>query len=218
MSRRILIVDDEPKLRFALRAILEGEDYTVAEAEDGHDALARLDEFHPDLVLLDARMPGMGGTEFLAALATRFAAPPALVVTGYEHKGKADFPGAADVLTKPVERGELLSQVEWHLSEARHKIARARAAEIQSARREGSISDWTLCSVCLLFLLPLWGAWELLQVRAASAPIVVVQPRGEPAPTREAYPEPPWYAGEGLKRTNTAQRAKTQEMRRHAGL
>src|SRR5262245_43218679 len=119
-------------LRLALRAILEDEHYLIAEAANGFEALEQLEEFRPQLILLDQRMPGMSGTEFLTA-AKALTDVPALVVTGYDHQGRDDFPGCAEVLTKPVERDELLRQVAWHLVEGR-KVVEARSAEIVLAK------------------------------------------------------------------------------------
>src|SRR5207248_8128728 len=58
---RILVVDDEPNARAALRTILGEEGYEIAEAADGEEGLARLQEWSPDLVLADVRIPRMDG-------------------------------------------------------------------------------------------------------------------------------------------------------------
>src|SRR5687767_5778199 len=60
-KERILVVDDEPNAREALRTILVEEHYEVAEASDGQEALDRLEAFAPDVVLADIRMPKMDG-------------------------------------------------------------------------------------------------------------------------------------------------------------
>jgi CheY-like chemotaxis protein len=57
----ILVVDDNQDNVEILRALLESRGYRVAEAMDGRAALAKLEEVHPDLVLLDVMMPGMDG-------------------------------------------------------------------------------------------------------------------------------------------------------------
>lgn len=79
MSERILIVDDHPLTRDALAALLEQHEFTVvAQAADGHEAIERARELHPDLVLLDLSMPGLDGLEALPRL--RAAAPGCEVV------------------------------------------------------------------------------------------------------------------------------------------
>src|SRR5205814_5652535 len=64
-KRRILVVDDEQNARAALRTILSEEGYEIAEAADGEEGLARLQEWEPDLVLADVRMPRMDGLSLL---------------------------------------------------------------------------------------------------------------------------------------------------------
>ena len=77
---RVLVVDDEDSTRRALDEILRDEGYDVEVASDGMEALARLIDFAPDVLLTDLRMPRMGGAE-LAARARALAHPPAVVIT-----------------------------------------------------------------------------------------------------------------------------------------
>ena len=64
-GRRLLVVDDDDLGRRQMRAALEQEGWTVTEASDGLDALARLNEARPDVIMLDLMMPEMDGFEFL---------------------------------------------------------------------------------------------------------------------------------------------------------
>jgi signal transduction histidine kinase/DNA-binding response OmpR family regulator len=82
-DRPVLVVDDDAGVRQLLRRMLESEGYTVAEAENGRVALARLEEVSPSLVLLDLMMPEMDGFEFVAALRghARWGALPIVVIT-----------------------------------------------------------------------------------------------------------------------------------------
>ena len=68
MSRSILIVDDDPRIRTSLSEALRDEATEVRTAESGEDALSRLGEAAADLVLADLRMPGMDGVELLRVL------------------------------------------------------------------------------------------------------------------------------------------------------
>ncbi len=83
MAKRVLVVDDDPGIRDALRMILEYEGYQVLTAADGKTALASLDADSVDAVLLDIKMPGMDGLEILDRIAERDAAPPVLMISGH---------------------------------------------------------------------------------------------------------------------------------------
>ena len=86
MSRgRVLVIDDEPDMRFMLRAYLEGEEMEVVEAPSGPAALTILDEeTEPfDAVVLDHRMPLMTGIEFARTLGERGPHPPLILFSGY---------------------------------------------------------------------------------------------------------------------------------------
>ena len=68
MGTSILIVDDEKNIRRTVRIVLEGEGYSVEEAGSGEEALARLPDIAPDVVLLDVQLPGISGHEVLESL------------------------------------------------------------------------------------------------------------------------------------------------------
>ena len=70
---RILIVDDHPVVRDGLRGMLAGDPdlEVVGEASDGAEALAVVEALRPDVILMDLRMPGMGGAAAIRALAER---------------------------------------------------------------------------------------------------------------------------------------------------
>jgi CheY-like chemotaxis protein len=65
---RILVVEDHPTMREAMRLVLEGEGFMIEEASDGDAALAMVRRDPPDLVFLDLNLPGACGTEVLSAL------------------------------------------------------------------------------------------------------------------------------------------------------
>ena len=66
--RRVLIVDDEENIRLVLRTILRKNGYETEVADNGEDALAKLDVFGPDFILTDVRMPKLGGLDLLSTL------------------------------------------------------------------------------------------------------------------------------------------------------
>ena len=109
-SPSILIVDDDPGFREFLRLFLEREGYRVSLARDGKEALSRLEEVNPDLILLDLRMPEMGGLEFLEHLRRQGNETPVIVITAYaslDSAVKAKKEGAYDYLPKPFRLEDL---------------------------------------------------------------------------------------------------------------
>jgi DNA-binding response OmpR family regulator len=115
---RVLVVDDEERVRTFLSRALAGEGHEVAEAASGNDAICQLAKSQADLVLLDLVMPGMDGLTALEAI-TRDAEPPAVIVlSGIADVGArvaALEHGAADFVSKPFHLSELLVRVRRHL-------------------------------------------------------------------------------------------------------
>jgi len=112
MSRQILTVDDSPSMRMLLRAALTEQGFTVFEAEDGVDALQKLETLTPDLVITDINMPRMDGFGLIEALRTGHACAglPILVLTteaSDEKKARARNAGATGWIVKPFDRDKL---------------------------------------------------------------------------------------------------------------
>ena len=82
-TARVLVVDDDPGVRYTLREILEAEGVAVDEAADGAEALARLDAAFAPLVITDLRMPGMDGLALLRRLSERAPAPRVVLITAH---------------------------------------------------------------------------------------------------------------------------------------
>ena len=115
-DRRILIVEDHPTMREAMRLVLEGEGFVIEEAADGEAALASIQVSPPDLLFLDLNIPGTSGTGVLEIV----RADPAcadlrvIVVTaaGEESRAEALRLGADEYFTKPFSPTALLQTVE----------------------------------------------------------------------------------------------------------
>jgi len=108
---RILIVDDEPFIRRLLTKYLTIKNAVVDTADNGEEALRKLEDSSYDLVLTDLKMPKMGGNELLKTMAERFPDIPKIVLTGYgtsEDIILALQTGAYDFLTKPITDFKLL--------------------------------------------------------------------------------------------------------------
>jgi CheY-like chemotaxis protein len=104
---RILVVDDEPDLRFILRRIFQAAGHEVSDAGNGADALERVTGTLPDLVVTDMMMPVMGGRELIRRLRAdpSTAHIPILAVTG-----NGELAGGADaLLQKPYQPGQILT-------------------------------------------------------------------------------------------------------------
>jgi two-component system KDP operon response regulator KdpE len=110
---KILIVDDEPQIRRVMKVMLSGASYEVVDARSGDDALLRLREFLPDLVLLDLNMPGMGGLETCRTIRESSDVPIIVLTVRSEESDKVEAldAGADDYVTKPFGREELLARI-----------------------------------------------------------------------------------------------------------
>lgn len=111
-NKRVLIVEDTPTLRLLTEALLKRVGAEVASAEDGFQALERLSDFSPDLVLTDIMMPNMNGFELVSALRNRGFEKPIIGITGatigMEAQRLIDL-GADQVIAKPLTLESLIS-------------------------------------------------------------------------------------------------------------
>ena len=112
----ILIVDDEPKNRRLLEALLRPEGYSTISAANGEEALAAIAQRAPDLILLDVMMPGMDGHQVASTLKASHATAsiPIIMLTAQnDHAARLAGlnAGAEEFLTKPVDRAELWLRV-----------------------------------------------------------------------------------------------------------
>ncbi len=121
MSKKILIVDDEPNNLSVLRQVLSPAGYHLAFAKNGKEALIAAQKHQPDLVLLDIMMPEMDGYEVCTRLKENpsFLLTPVIFVTAMddiENEAKGFDAGAVDYITKPVSPSVVLARVATHLS------------------------------------------------------------------------------------------------------
>lgn len=120
----VLLIDDSPDTLGFLTEALESSGYSVLIATSGKAALSIVDRISPDLILMDAVMPGMDGFETCKALKDDplVAQVPVIFMTGLtetEHVVKALESGGVDYLTKPINIDELRARIRVHLSNAR---------------------------------------------------------------------------------------------------
>ena len=116
MSKRLLVVDDEPNLLRAVAVVLRGEGFEVSTARSGREALVAVAKNLSDLIVSDVRMPGMDGFELARRLrrAPNFALLPIIFLTAKdETEDRVEgFRAGVDVyLTKPFEPDELVAVI-----------------------------------------------------------------------------------------------------------
>jgi two-component system KDP operon response regulator KdpE len=112
-AARILVVDDEPQIRRILRTTLTTAGYEVDDAKTGEEALKKVREYRPDLVLLDINMRGMGGVETCKELRVDPNIAIVMLTVHNTEKAKVDAldAGADDFVTKPFSTPELLARI-----------------------------------------------------------------------------------------------------------
>src|ERR1700733_10686245 len=119
---RILIVDDEANARAALNELLRDEGYATETAADGFKALGKLEEFSPDVILTDLKMPGLDGIAFMEKAKSALPGAVFVVMTAFGtiHSAvTAVKKGAENYLTKPLEFEALSAVVERAMEKAR---------------------------------------------------------------------------------------------------
>ena len=124
MSARILIVDDDDDTRSLLRDFVSAEGYAADTAASGDEALLRLGVLRPDIILLDAVMPGLDGFETCRQIKAQDGAAhvPVIFMTGLsetEHVVQGLEAGGVDYVTKPLALDALAARIRVHLANAR---------------------------------------------------------------------------------------------------
>ncbi len=114
--QKILVVDDSKTELYHLSELLGKRGYSVRTAENGEEALRRLNEDKPDLVLMDVVMPGQNGFQLTRAISRdpRFADVPIIMCTSKNQETDKVWgmrQGAKDYIVKPVNADELLSKI-----------------------------------------------------------------------------------------------------------
>ena len=114
----VLLVEDDNVIRESLREVLVEEGYTVATAQHGKEALLRLTELRPCVILLDLMMPVMDGWQVLEHLQQDSALASIPVVVVSASREPRPLSGAVCIMRKPINLPALLEQVERHCQAA----------------------------------------------------------------------------------------------------
>ena len=115
--RKILVVDDSRTELYHLSELLGKRGFAVRTAENGDEAMRRLDEDKPDLILMDVVMPGKNGFQLTRSITRdpRFADVPVIMLSskdGLFDKARGRMVGSEEYLTKPFTKEQLLKAVE----------------------------------------------------------------------------------------------------------
>ena len=209
---RILVVEDEPGIAFALEADLQSEGYSVRVASTGDDALrlARGESF--DLVLLDVMLPGKDGFEVCRELRRSGCRMPIVLLTAKSQEAEKVMGlelGADDYVTKPFSPRELRARIKAHLRRVRadaDELFRFGDAEVDfgraEVRRNGTSVDLSALEYKLLsafvkargrlltrehLIDAVWGRDVALNDRAVDNHIVSLRRKLEPNPSKPQF-------------------------------
>ncbi len=121
---RILVIDDDPSVGDLVRRFLGKEGFQVVTAAGGEEGLRLAAEMRPDIITLDALMPGMDGWTVLSQLKadTELAAVPVIMLTMLDDKSLGFSLGASDFLTKPIRRDVLLATVQRYCARPSDRV------------------------------------------------------------------------------------------------
>lgn len=134
-TAQILIIDDEPRMCDSLEALLQAENYTIAAAQSGQQALNLIGGIRFDLILMDYVLPDIPGSQLLHDIRERSPGSALIVMTGYASVDKAVDAlrsGAHDFLQKPFDYGEL-----------KEKISAAIRSNANKSRRRTAFAEFT---------------------------------------------------------------------------
>jgi DNA-binding NtrC family response regulator len=151
---RILVVDDEEGIRKSLKAVLEGEGFSVDTAENGQEGIAKSKAASYNLALVDIRLPDVDGVELLTSMSQTTPKMIRIIVTGYpslDNAIDAVNRGADGYIVKPFTMEQLLNTIKEHLRKQREaekyseekvrEYIESRTKEMDTKTRGGSLNE-----------------------------------------------------------------------------
>ena len=125
----MLVVDDDALIRKAVRLTCESEGYAVQEADRGTDVLERIENFHPDIILLDLMLPDLSGFDVCREIRRAGHRMPVVILSAKNEEIDVVLGleiGADDYINKPFRPRELLARIAAHLRKAKETRSEAR--------------------------------------------------------------------------------------------
>ena len=144
MSKRILLVDDEPEILKSLRMILEYAGYQISTASSGNQALASMEGELPQLVFLDIKMPHMDGMTVLKEIAAQWPSIPVVMISGHgtiETALEATRLGAFDFLVQRGVQAEKVGVLGYSMGAATALLGVAEEPAIRAVVADSSYAD-----------------------------------------------------------------------------
>ncbi len=129
---RVLVVDDDALIRKAVRLTCETEGYAVQEADRGSDVLDRIENFHPDIILLDLMLPDLSGFDVCREVRRAGHRMPVVILSAKNEEIDVVLGleiGADDYVNKPFRPRELLARIAAHLRKAKEARSEVRPEE-----------------------------------------------------------------------------------------
>ncbi len=158
-SRKVLVVDDDPAVRKSIDRVLTSKGYAVITAENGEEALRKLNEEKYDLVYTDIRMPGMSGLDVAEQVKARKPWTPVVIITGYgtdAAEARAKAAGVSSFVHKPLSPSMIEDSARDALAAPKAQVL-ALPAAAEAPRAAPAARGNALMNILLFFAAPFIG-------------------------------------------------------------
>jgi CheY-like chemotaxis protein len=158
-SRKVLVVDDDPAVRKSIDRVLTGKGYAVITAENGEEAMRKLNEEKYDLVYTDIRMPGMSGLDVAEQVKAHKPWTPVVIITGYgtdAAQARAKAAGVSSFVHKPLSPEMIEDSARDALAAPAPQVL-ALPAAVEAPQAEPAAGGSALLNILMFFAAPFIG-------------------------------------------------------------
>jgi len=158
-SRKVLVVDDDPAVRKSIDRVLTGKGYAVITAENGEEAMRKLNQEKYDLVYTDIRMPGMSGLDVAEQVKAHKPWTPVVIITGYgtdAAQARAKAAGVSSFVHKPLSPEMIEDSARDALAAPAPQVL-ALPAAVEAPQAEPAADGSTLANILMFFAAPFIG-------------------------------------------------------------